>query len=267
MAVGTWSVRIDGSGPFDEDAHVLPLAVELRFVADDDVVVHGLGDSVDGELDARILHGPHEARTGPARIAAAVRLADDQLTLVRDFSVFRLVHAEVEGSGEVALLRLVAGAASDVRTALALAGDHVAVVVVRSARITVAGFASVARFRQAPEFRKTLVTVPSGDVALAHALAAVDVAALVLVSAQQVAAALLASVVVLFRKVPESVLALVAATTFHVALAVALAGHQTVLRIVARVADSVVQRSARIAVARKTNVRIGQYFIRILVKM
>ena len=153
------------------------------------------------------------------------------------------------------------------RTALALAGDHVAVVVVRSARITVAGFASVARFRQAIEFRKTLVTVPSGDVAFAHALAAVHVAALVLVSAQQMAAALLASVLVLFRKVPESVLALVAATTFHVALAVALAGHQTVLRIVARVADSVVQRSARIAVARKTNVRIGQQFIRILVKI
>ena len=87
LAVGTGSVRIDRSGPFDEDAHVLPLAVELRFVADDDVVVHGLGDFVDGELDARILHGPHEARTGPARIAAAVRLTDDQLTLVRDFRI------------------------------------------------------------------------------------------------------------------------------------------------------------------------------------
>ena len=59
-----------------------------------------------------------------------------------------------------------------------LSGDDVAHVVVGAARITIAGFASVTGIGETPVFRKTLVAIASGHVALAHALAAEDVAAL-----------------------------------------------------------------------------------------
>ena len=61
--MGAGSVVIDAVETLDAEMGVLPLTGQLRFVADDDVVLHRLGDSVDFELERRVLHGPHETQT------------------------------------------------------------------------------------------------------------------------------------------------------------------------------------------------------------
>lgn len=172
---------------------------------------------------------------------------------VRHPAVLGLVDLEVELPGEVALLGLGAGASGDVRPALALAAHDVAVVVVRAAGIAVARLAAVAGLGQSPVLGQALVAVAPGHVALARALAAVHVAALVLVRAEQVARARLAAVRVLLGEVPEAVPALVAPAALHVRLAVALPRLDPARRVRAGVADPVVERTARVAIARNAN--------------
>jgi len=66
------------------------------------------------------------------------------LSLVGDAAVFGLVDAVVQQSGEEALLRLGTGSSVDVGSTFALSCGDVARVVVRTAWIAVARFASVA---------------------------------------------------------------------------------------------------------------------------
>lgn len=149
---------------------------------------------------------------------------------------------------EVVLLGLRAGSARHVGPAATLATDHVAVVVVGTAVIAVAHAAAVLRLRQAKGLRHTLITVLAGDEALALALAGAHHAAGIVDRSQDVAGAGLAALGIVGLEIPVAILALVTATSLHEGLAVTGPGHGSVLGIIDRVTDTIVQRALRVAV-------------------
>ena len=151
--VGARAVGIDVVGPLQDDPNVLPLAGQLRLVADDQIILHRLADGIQSELNGRVFDSADEARAGPAGVAVAVRLSNLELGPVRDATEFGFVDAVIQQSGEEALLRLGARPSGYVRPAFALARQNVAIVVVRASRVAFAGFASVAGLRQTPVFR------------------------------------------------------------------------------------------------------------------
>lgn len=162
--------------------------------------------------------------------------------------ILRLVHRS-QRRNEVVLLGHLAPPAGHVVAALALAANHVAMVVQRAARIAVAQAAAVDALRQAVRLLQTLVAVLAAHVSLARALAGVHVAAGVVGRAQNVARAALAPLLVRFAQIPEAIATGVAPPTDHVRPTVARTGHDAVLRIGDRIADALVQGADRVTVA------------------
>lgn len=174
--------------------------------------------------------------------------ATHPIAAIRAVRRLRLVHRP-QRRYEVVLLRHLAPPAGHVVATLALAADHVAVVVERAARIAVAQAAAVGALRQTVRVLQTLVAVLAAHVPLARALAGVHVAAGIVVRAERVARAALAAVRIVGAQVPEALAAHVALPAVHVRLAVARAGDGVAVRIADRVAHAVVQRADRVAFA------------------
>lgn len=107
-----------------------------------------------------------------------VRFTDHELPTIRDATVFGFIDAEVEASGKVALLRMRTSASGCVRTTLTLTAMNIARVVIGASYVTVTRFATISVvLRETPVLRKTSVAITTRYVALADALATVNVAA------------------------------------------------------------------------------------------
>lgn len=153
-----------------------------------------------------------------------------------------------------------------VRSAFALSGENVAVVVDGTTRVTVARLAAVLFFRQTVSLRHALVAIASHDQPFARAVTEVDVASEVVDCSKGVARASLATFGVAFGQIPEAFLAVIATTTLHVGLAVTSACFNLTLSVRNRVTNAIVEGTDGVAVARLASIRALDIFVRIAVE-
>lgn len=126
----------------------------------------------------------------------------------------------MQARNEMVLLRRRARAAGHVWSTTTLSSNHIAIVVQRAARVTLAMAATIVRVRQTVRLRQTLITVFAGDQVLARALAGVHVAARVVARAENIARAQLTAIDVVRYQIPVAFLAHVALASAHIRLAV-----------------------------------------------
>lgn len=131
-----------------------------------------------------------------------------------------------------------------------LATDDVTIIIEGTTWVAIARLTTVSLFRQPPVFRQALVTVTSGDVSLARALAIIHITTLIVDCSENVASAALTTGGVVLGEVPEAVLADVAPATLDVGLAMAASRHEAVFVARDGITDAAVQRSVGVAVAR-----------------
>lgn len=141
---------------------------------------------------------------------------------------FRLVDL-LQRRNKVVLAGRITPSARHVVAALALAGQHVAIVIQRATGVAVAERTTVLAFRQSVGLRKALVAVFAGDQAFARALAGVHVAARVVMCAENIARARFASFWIVGVQIPESVFARVTFASLDVRFAMAGARFDSVV--------------------------------------
>lgn len=105
------------------------------------------------------------------------------------------------------------------RSASALTGDDVAGILVGSAGIAVAWFASIAILGESPILRQALIAVARCDIPFARALTGQHVATLIVNGTQGVTGAGLTSLGIIGIKVPKAVFAAVATAPVNVRFA------------------------------------------------
>lgn len=175
-------------------------------------------------------------------------------------------HDLMQRWDEVMLLGFPTVTALHVRTATALSGNHIAVVIQRTSRMTVAQRTSFRTIRQPISLRNTLVTITSSDKSLAGTLTRVHIAPGIIDRSQDVTHTRFASIGSILVKVPETVLTLIASSTIHVSLAVTRSSLDAILLIGNGITNAVIQRASRITIARFTHVRALDVFVRIPVE-
>jgi hypothetical protein len=148
------------------------------------------------------------------------------------------------------LFWLIAVLTLHVRTALALAGDHIAVVIQRTSRVAVTRSATVSALRKSVGFSHALVTVATCNQSLACTFTSVEIAAEIVDSSETIARTLFATVGVFLSHVPVAFFANIAATSFDVSLAVTSTSFSFSFYVSDRIANSIIKRSNRVAVTR-----------------
>jgi hypothetical protein len=151
------------------------------------------------------------------------------------------------------LFRCTASSPDHVVSTRTLATDDVTIIIEGTTWVAIARLTTVSLFRQPPVFRQALVTVTSGDVSLARALAIIHITTLIVDCSENVASAALTTGGVVLGEVPEAVLADVAPATLDVGLAMAASRHEAVFGARDGITDAAVQRSVGVAVARSAH--------------
>lgn len=150
---------------------------------------------------------------------------------------------------ECILDRLTAIASAHVRSATALTREHIAVIVHRAARITVAGRASILAIGQAERLWHTLIAVFSRNQALAHTLASMLLASGIVDGSESVAGTTFTTLWIGRGQIPESIFACVTLAADNVCLAMASTSFDGVHFVAQRIANAFVQRTLQITIA------------------
>lgn len=150
---------------------------------------------------------------------------------------------------EMILLRLITRSSLHVATARTLAGQHVAMIVQRTARIAVTQRTTVLTLRQSIRFGHTLITIFAGHQSLARTFARMHVATGIINRSQCVARTALATVDTKRIQIPEAFFTCVTPTTAYIWLTMTRARFDAILLVIDRITNAIVQRSGRIAIA------------------
>lgn len=157
-AVGGNDVR-----PDDSHQHFLPLLWQLRFISDDNVILHRVGDVVDAELKIGTFRNVHKTNASPSR-GSVLRLGSRDNRHTRSkLGVLSFISVVVQSDEVKTRLHLVAASAKHVLTTLTLTRFWRAIVVDCTTMITVTWSAAIHVITEPPVLRQTLVTVPSGN--------------------------------------------------------------------------------------------------------
>lgn len=238
------------------NVRILPVTTRCRLITYYNIIGHRTWHIVHGYDELRVLGHSRKSNASKVRLMriliAGNRLqysAAIAIVAVRDAHVCHLsiVH-HMQIGYKVILLRLRASASCHVRTATTLTRQHITVIIVGATRIAVAERATILGFRETKSLRLTLITVFARDETLAQTFASVHIAARIVDCAQRVAGTGFTTLWIVGIEIPETIFALIAATSLNIRFAVTGAGNDAIIGIIHRITDAFVQRATRIAI-------------------